>query len=154
VFWYFNMKKYLLFFIIIVGTCCSAQSQYHRPKAETIELINNILKLREGTRLYESGSEGKSNHLILLQKLDDESFKQVIKTVDNKQITAIITKISWSAFKALGYNDNRSELYIYFNKKILVNNIPTEVFSLYIPSDQIDNVKSAINRLVDIAKEE
>lgn len=150
-FWYFNMKKYLLFLIIIIGTFCSAQAQYLRSKKETVDLINSILKLREETRLY--GPEpGKVNPLILLQQLGDETYKQVVLSDGKKQLTTIVAKINWGAFRAFGYNDNRSELYIYFNKKIIVNNTPTEVFSLYIPSDQIDNVKSAINRLVDIVK--
>ncbi len=147
------MRKYLLFFIILFATCYPARAQYLRSKKETIDLINSILKLREETRLY--GPEpGKVNHLILLQQLGDETYKQVVLSDDKKQLTTIVEKINWGAFKAFGYNDNRSELYIYFNKKIIVNNTPAEVFSVYVPddNDKVDIVKKAIFRLVDIAK--
>jgi hypothetical protein len=152
VFWYFNMRKHLLSFIIFFATCFSGQAQYQRSKKETIDLINSILKLREETRLY--GPEpGKVNYLILSQQLSDDSFKQLLQTTDKKQLTTLVTKIKWEAFSAFGYNDNRSELYLYFDKKIIVNNIPAAVFSFYVPDSKVNVVKDAVFRLVDIAKE-
>ncbi|MES2429143.1 MAG: hypothetical protein V4560_19330 [Bacteroidota bacterium] len=146
------MRKYLLFFIILLATCYPARAQYLRSKKETIDLINSILKLREETRLY--GPEpGKVNYLILSQQLSDDSFKQLLQTTDKKQLTTLVTKIKWEAFSAFGYNDNRSELYLYFDKKIIVNNIPAEVFSFYVPDSKVNVVKDAVFRLVDIAKE-
>ncbi|MCC8426864.1 hypothetical protein [Mucilaginibacter sp. UR6-11] len=96
----------------------------------------------------------KSNPLILSQKLHAESYIQVKRTFDVKQTTTVIDKIKWDTLKAFGYNDNRSELYIYFNGKLTVNNSPSEVFSLYIPADRVEIVKNAILRLVEIVNAE
>jgi len=127
-------------------------AQYQRSKTETIDFINNTLKLREKTRIYEEDPVSKVNSLILLQHLDNENCKQVKQTIDNKRLTNIINKIHWDAFRAFGYNDNRSELYIYFNIKVMVANSPADVFGIYVPDDKVEEMKNAILRLVEIVK--
>ncbi|MDB5005512.1 MAG: hypothetical protein JWQ34_3737 [Mucilaginibacter sp.] len=148
------MKKYLLSILIVIVVYHSVSAQYQRSKTETIDFINNLLKFREETRIYESDPISKVNNLIVLQHLDDETCKQVKQTIDNKRLTTIINKIHWDAFRAFGYNDNRSELYIYFNTNIRVNNTPKDVFGIYIPDDKVEEMKNAILRLVAIFKTE
>jgi hypothetical protein len=148
------MKKYLLLLLVFVGAYNFSYAQYKRSKAETIDFINRTLKLREETNVFESEPVSNSSYLILLQELNDETFKQTKQAADNKRLTTVVTKIQWNAFRAFGYNDNRSELYIYFNKKVMVNNIPAEAFSIYIPADKLESIKNAILRLVQIIKEE
>jgi|GEM_PF-3113819 hypothetical protein len=148
------MKKYLLCLLIVIGAYHPVSAQYQRSKTETIDFINNTLKLREETRIYEEDPASKVNSLILLQHLDNENCKQVKQTIDNKRLTTIINKIHWDAFRAFGYNDNRSELYIYFNKNVMVNNSPADVFSIYVPDDKVEEIKNAILRLVEIIKAE
>jgi hypothetical protein len=150
------MKKYLLLLPFIAGAYLSVGAQYQRSKSETIYFINNTLKFREDTRLYESGTESRSNHLILSQYLNANagSFKQVMQTTTNKQQSVTVSKIRWEALRAFGYNDNRSELYIYFNTKIMVGNGAADVFSMYVPDDKVDEMKNEILHLVDVIKGE
>lgn len=140
--------------ILMVTIYHPVSAQYQRSKTETIDFINNTLKLREETRIYEEDPASKVNNLILLQHMDDENCKQVKQTIDNKRLTTVINKIHWDAFRAFGYNDNRSELYIYFNTNIRVNNTSKDVFGIYVPDNKIEEMKSAILRLVEIVKTE
>jgi hypothetical protein len=148
------MKKYLLSILIVIVVYHSVSAQYQRSKTETIDFINNTLKLREKTRIYEEDPASRVNNLILLQHLDDENCKQVKQTIDNKRLTTIINKIQWNAFRAFGYNDNRSELYVYFNTNLRVDNTTKDVFGIYIPDDKVEEMKNAILRLVEIVKTE
>jgi len=148
------MKKYLLLLLFIAGVYSSVYAQYERSTSETIDFINDVLKPRENTRLYDSAPESKTNHLILSQHLNANaaSFRQVKQTVANQQQATVVSKIHWEALRAFGYNDNRSELYIYFNTKIMVANSPADVFSMYVPDDKVDEIKNAILHLVELVR--
>lgn len=148
------MKKYLLLLLFIAGAYLSVYAQYQQSMSETIGFINDALKLRDDTRLYSSAPESKTNHLILSQHLNAnaENFKQVKQTAADRRQTTIVSKIHWEDLRAFGYNDNRSELYIYFNTKIIVANSPADVFSMYVPDDKVDEIKNAILHLVELIK--
>ena len=150
------MKKFLLLLLLFMaGADVSVYAQYQRSKSETIDFINNTLKLRDDTRLYETGTESKANHLIVSQHLNAnaKNFIQVQQTTTGKQQTSV-SKIRWEGLRAFGYNDNRSELYIYFNTKVIVGNTSADVFSMYVPDDKVDQMKNEILHLVELIKSE
>jgi len=148
------MKKYFLLLLLFVGGMNSGKAQYKRSKMETIDFVSHVLKLRDETKEFESEPIRKDNWLILSQELTDECYKLVRRSFNNKLVSTTVNKIYWDTFRAFGYNDNRSELYMYFNSNVSVNNKSAEVFGIYIPADKIENVKEAILRLVEIAKED
>jgi hypothetical protein len=146
------MKRHLLFLLILITSSQLLSAQYQYAKPETIDFINDILKLRANTTLYKSLPKSKNNHVIVLQELSDKYYIQIRMHTDHNKITDTISHIDWNAFRAFGYNDNRSELYIYFNKKLMVNDIPKDAFSMYIPEDKVDNIKNDIMHLVEITR--
>ena len=124
---------------------------------DTIGFMNRILCSVEGEKT-------QANEKIIKQRFEFNSFYMKIYNADWKtEYFSLANGIDWLAFRNITEEDdatNNNIKRLTFNFNVSSNTTVTsgevfhEYFEMYIPKEKLNSVKKAIQRLVDVAKEE